>query len=813
MKKFFSAFFIVAAVATAFSCSKIEPVAGEVHTVTFNAISPATKTTFGTLSAGHFPTYWTTNDSQVKVAQNFSDGIDAAVTRNSDTDASFSATFTDDGSGDYTFYAISPASAVVSGVSPSNKSWLLEIPTTQTTTATGPDESAMILAAKSSTTGSFPDNVDLYFRHISAYVNMNITNLDLAVGDDVASVLVTADANIAYRYNYYVSGAKAGTLEASSGQNAITVITDHADNIWFACAPVASGTQLTIAVTTTESKVYSKVVNTPADLAAGHVASFDVNFSGITPTVTYTKVTGTLTSGWYVFGVVEGTTVHAIDNTVGTSWIKYTDVTATADVITNPADAVVWYYDATAGTIKSIDETNYIYWPGGGNSGGCGASSYAHTITHEGSGIYTVKSEAAPSRILRKNGTSGYRYYTSDTGSKEICFFKRDTGSSIPEATATVVTGEADAVSSAGATLHGSFSGATGEIAEAGFEYATSAGALDGTATFVYDYSCIGDVASGSISYALTSLAESTTYYYRAFVSEYNETTGLYEYRYGPVRSFTTLGPGGAPAAPGWLELPAVTGSEDWFGWFYGSGSSVGTNRNYSYNYSYTWYASLWVAYPLCGTHKSGSASSSSWKYNPDFAENLQVNIVSNSYGTMYNAGSYSRGHQCPSGSRKSDGTMNKQTYYATNQTPQLQNGFNGSIWSSLENAVRGLVSSASDTVYVVTGPAYNKVGESESITYLHGAVSGANPTELAVPNYYWKALLKVKRSGGEITSASAIGFWFDHKNYDDSNYAACAVSVDQIEEYTGFDLFTNLPAALQTTAEANTSWTNFQNF
>ena len=319
-------------------------------------------------------------------------------------------------------------------------------------------------------------------------------------------------------------------------------------------------------------------------------------------------------------------------------------------------------------------------------------------------------------------------------------------------------------------------------------------------------------MASGNISATLTSLASSTTYYYRAFVSEYNETTSSYEYRYGSVRSFTTPAPG-ATVAPGWLELPAVTGSEDYFGWFYGSGGNVGTKRNYSYNYSFSWYASLWVAYPLCGTHKSGSASSSSWRYNPDFDESLQVNIVDNSYGTMYDNDNYSRGHQCPNGDRKSDGTMNKQTYYATNQTPQLQNQFNGSIWGALETAIRGLVSSASDTVYVVTGPAYEKVGETKTIKYLTGATSTANPASLAVPNYYWKAILKVKRSGDTITDAMAIGFWFDHKNYSNSDYAAHAVSVNQIETWTGFDLFANLPVALQDTAEANENWGDFQSF
>ena len=139
-------------------------------------------------------------------------------------------------------------------------------------------------------------------------------------------------------------------------------------------------------------------------------------------TGTFSKCTGTLTSGYYVFGVVESSTMHAVNNTVGTSWIKYTDVTISTN-ITNPADAVVWYYDATAGTIKNVDNTNYIYWTSG-NVGCCGATSYAHDVIEASTGIYTVRSHATTGRILRRNGTSGYRYYTSSTGSQEIQFYK-----------------------------------------------------------------------------------------------------------------------------------------------------------------------------------------------------------------------------------------------------------------------------------------------------------------------------------------------------------------------------------------------------
>ena len=76
---------------------------------------------------------------------------------------------------------------------------------------------------------------------------------------------------------------------------------------------------------------------------------------------------------------------------------------------------------------------------------------------------------------------------------------------------------------------------------------------------------------------------------------------------------------------------------------------------------------------------------------------------------------------------------------------------------------------------------------------------------------------MKVKWENGKVTSASTIAFWFEHKEYDSSdsdyNYVTHAVSVDRIESLTGLDLFTNLPDELESTAEANSNWTTFQNF
>lgn len=323
--------------------------------------------------------------------------------------------------------------------------------------------------------------------------------------------------------------------------------------------------------------------------------------------------------------------------------------------------------------------------------------------------------------------------------------------------------------------------------------------------------------ANGSFSAEVSSLASQTKYYYKAYMKVWDGSKYV-DIESSNVGTFTTTA--SQDYVPtGWLELPGSAGNADYIGTFYGSGGNTDDNRNYTYNYSYTYYASMWVAYPLKYEHKAGSASSSNWKYNPNIDSNKQVNMTGNSYPTMYGADNYSKGHQCPDADRKSDQTMNTQTYYCTNQTPQIQNGFNGTIWSSLENGVRGLVTSAGDVVYVITGPVYRKVGGSETINYLTGASGkNANPSSLPVPNYYWKALLKVKWNGNEVSSASAIGFWFEHKQYDkNDDYANYAVSVDKIEEWTGYDLFTNLPGSnssgIEKTAEANTSWTSFKNF
>ena len=214
-----------------------------------------------------------------------------------------------------------------------------------------------------------------------------------------------------------------------------------------------------------------------------------------------------------------------------------------------------------------------------------------------------------------------------------------------------------------------------------------------------------------------------------------------------------------------------------------------------------------------------GSGSGSSWQKDPDVSGNLQTD-VSGGYGVSiatpnYPNNVYARGHQIPNADRNGVSAMNSQTYYSTNCTPQIQDGFNGGIWKNLEEKIRTLIPSG-DTLYIITGAAFvdHKDGGSETTTYITNSNDGK---QIPVPNYYWKAILKVKRNGSSITSAKAIGFWFNHEDKKGQQYANYAISVNELQQRCGFNLFANLPgdneSGIEQTAEANTDWSAFQSF
>ena len=199
---------------------------------------------------------------------------------------------------------------------------------------------------------------------------------------------------------------------------------------------------------------------------------------------------------------------------------------------------------------------------------------------------------------------------------------------------------------------------ASGGIA---FRYASS----DGSDTGSVAASVTGTYAQAS----LTGLRPATDYTVWAVATTATGAT------YTSAEAwFTTPQP--ATSHSGWLELPAKSTSSTAQEYTLWAGE-----RNYTMYYDRNLYTALWVAYPLAAGHMGSEPRPRSWSKNPDISASQQINVWDGSYGVSYGSTSYARGHQIPNADRNGNSAMQKQAFYATNSTPQIQDKFNGGIW------------------------------------------------------------------------------------------------------------------------------------
>ena len=256
-----------------------------------------------------------------------------------------------------------------------------------------------------------------------------------------------------------------------------------------------------------------------------------------------------------------------------------------------------------------------------------------------------------------------------------------------------------------------------------------------------------------------------------------------------PLTQLATIVTGGRTTNPLWLEIPTGGVTADCVTFTHEITIAAKTVRSYSMMYDKKEKIAYWVAYPHHTSYIGSTARTDNWQPDPMVATTSQPDYFSGITG-------YDRGHQIPSADRTSSNTANSQTFFFTNMTPQMS-VLNGQMWANLEGQVRTWMA-ASDTLYVVTGAILKTVNGNETVTY----ATDSKGTKVAVPNYYYKVLLRLKTG-----KYDAIGFWFEHRAYG-SGLATAAVtkSVRQIEALTGFNFFANLPKATQDDAEVTST-------
>ena len=122
----------------------------------------------------------------------------------------------------------------------------------------------------------------------------------------------------------------------------------------------------------------------------------------------------------------------------------------------------------------------------------------------------------------------------------------------------------------------------------------------------------------------------------------------------------------------------------------------------------------------------------------------------------------------------KFDSVAMYESFYMSNISPQVP-GFNRGVWKNLESQVRNWAREK-DSLYVITGPVLQQID-----TFI-----GEN--QVGVPGYYFKVLVDLSPPDHSI-----IAFLLPNAVLS-GNLDRFAVTVDSLEQFTGYDFFAMAP-------------------
>lgn len=168
---------------------------------------------------------------------------------------------------------------------------------------------------------------------------------------------------------------------------------------------------------------------------------------------------------------------------------------------------------------------------------------------------------------------------------------------------------------------------------------------------------------------------------------------------------------------------------------------------------------------------------------------------------TDYSGSGFDRGHHCPSADRTITVAANSSTFLMTNMMPQAPDNNQGP-WASMENYLRTLVTSGNELYIIMGGSGQGGTGSNGGITMT--VASG----HVAVPAQVWKVVLVQPQGTNDVsrvtTATRLIAVIMPNTQGIRTNtWQQYRVSVDQVEQMTGYDFFSNVPASIQAVIES----------
>ncbi|KAL5598764.1 hypothetical protein BROUX41_003900 [Berkeleyomyces rouxiae] len=121
-----------------------------------------------------------------------------------------------------------------------------------------------------------------------------------------------------------------------------------------------------------------------------------------------------------------------------------------------------------------------------------------------------------------------------------------------------------------------------------------------------------------------------------------------------------------------------------------------------------------------------------------------------------YYRSGFDRGHQVPAADCKWAQSAMDETFFLSNMSPQVGDGFNRDYWAHFEDFCRRLTHRY-PSVHIVTGPLYLPKREADGKWYVKYEMIG-NPPNVAVPTHFYKVIFAEDgREGGNVAIGAFV--------------------------------------------------------
>lgn len=150
----------------------------------------------------------------------------------------------------------------------------------------------------------------------------------------------------------------------------------------------------------------------------------------------------------------------------------------------------------------------------------------------------------------------------------------------------------------------------------------------------------------------------------------------------------------------------------------------------------------------------------------------------------------YDRGHQAPAADAKFSQAAMNETFYLTNISPQVGDGFNRDYWAHLEGFCRDLTRTY-DHVRVMTGPLYLPKQGPDGKYRVEYEVIGSPPS-VAVPTHFFK-LLVCEHNHSDTLSVAAFVLP-NQVLANDTPLTTYQVPLEALEHASGLELLHKVP-------------------